>query len=516
LAIDRDSDVRVESGLVRGLPRDEQGVLAFKGIPYAAAPVGSLRWRAPQPAPAWDGVRNATSYGNRALSALTGDQMPGPPRSEDCLNLNVWTAARLPDERRPVMVWVHGGGFQFGASAMPVSDGTRLAALGAIVVSFNYRLGVLGFLAHPGLDAEGASGNYGLQDEIAALRWVQANIASFGGDPDNVTVFGESAGAHAIGILLASPLTKGLIHKAIGQSGAFWDTIHGSLSTFDEARARGIHFAKRLQASSIAALRALPAGDVNAAAPWDFSSDPGLAAFSPSIDGFVVPDVPMARYLRDEQLHVPLLAGWNGAEHFPFDEMALPHATAEQFRRSAEAMFGAERMGEFLALYPAGSDAEAAASAQELAGDLLISAQIWDWLQIQQRTGVPVYGYTFTYTSPYVPIASHVVEIPFVFGTLTPQFIVNGAMPPSEADRALAGTMSAYWVNFATNGDPNGPRLPHWPAYGNDGVVLDFGQIVEPQPNAWEPRFRFLSNCRTAGVLPAAWRTAANTGAGAS
>lgn len=500
------SEVQIHSGRVSGPPRDEHGVLAFKGIPYAAAPVGNLRWRAPQPAPAWSGVRDATRYGNRCLSALTGDQMPGPPRSEDSLSLNVWTAARQTDERRPVMVWIHGGGFQFGSSAMPVSDGTRLAALGAVVVSFNYRLGVLGFLAHPDLDAEGPSGNYGLQDQIAALRWVQANIASFGGDPGNVTVFGESAGAHAIGILLTSPLTKGLIHKAIGESGAFWDTIHGSLSTFDEARARGVRFAERLQAPSIAALRALSADDVNVAAPWDFTSDPNTTAFSPSIDGYVVPDVPMARYLRGEQLRVPLLAGWNGAEHWPFHDLALPHASAEEFRRAAERMFGPERFNEFLALYPAGNDAEATASAEELAGDLLISAQIWDWLEVQQRSGMPAYGYTFTYTSAYVPIPSHVVEIAFVFGTLTPQFIVNGAMPPAPADRALAETMMAYWVNFARHGDPNGAGLPQWPAYGNDGIVLNFGHRVEPLANAWAPRFRFLSSYRTGGVLPAAWR----------
>jgi para-nitrobenzyl esterase len=500
------TDVQVETGIVRGIPRDERGALAFKGIPYAAAPIGDLRWRTTQPAPAWSGVRDATRYGNRALSALTGDQMPGPPRSEDSLNLNVWTAARHSDERRPVMVWIHGGGFQFGSSAMPVSDGSRLAALGAVVVSMNYRVGVLGFLAHPELDVEGLSGNYGLQDQIAALRWVQANIAAFGGDPGNVTVFGESAGAHAIGILLASPLTAGLIHKAIGQSGAFWDTIHGSLSTFDEARARGTRFAEQLQAPSIAALRALPAEDVNAAAPWDFDRDPNVTAFSPSIDGYVVPDVPMARYLRGEQLRVPLLAGWNDAEHYPFHGMALPHANAEEFRRAVERMFGADRLAEFLALYAAGSDAEAATSAEELTGDLLISAQTWDWLEIQAKAGQPTYGYTFTYTSPYVPIASHVVEIAFVFGTLTPQFIVNGAMPPSDADRALAETMMAYWVNFATQGDPNGAGLPVWPAYGCDGHVLNFGPIIGAQANAWAPRFRFLSSYRTAGVLRSVWR----------
>jgi para-nitrobenzyl esterase len=506
MSIDLEAEVRIGAGTVRGVPRDDNGVLAYKGIPYAAAPVSDLRWRAPQPAPAWAGVRDATRYGKRALSALAGDQMPGPPRSEDCLNLNVWTGAQRSDERRPVMVWIHGGGFQFGASSAPVSDGTRLAALGAVVVSMNYRVGVLGFLANSELDTEGPSGNYGLLDQIAALRWVKENIAAFGGDPDNVTVFGESAGAHAIGILLASPLCTGLIHKAIGQSGAFWDTIHGSLSTFAEARARGALLAERLHASSIAALRALPAEDVNTAALWDFSQDPGFTAFSPSIDGFVVPDVPMARYQRGQQLRVPLLAGWNGAEHFPFHDMALPHATAEEFRAAAERMFGTERLAEFLALSPAGSDAEATTSAEELAGDLLISAQTWEWLEIQARTGAPVYGYTFTYTSPYVPIASHIVEIAFVFGTLTPQFIVNGAMPPSDADRVLAETMMSYWLNFAKHGDPNGPGLPEWPAYRNDGSVMNFGAAIAPHANPWASRFRFLSSYRTAGVFPAAWR----------
>jgi para-nitrobenzyl esterase len=503
------NEIRVESGAVRALPRDERGVLAFKGIPYAAAPVGDLRWRAPQPPPGWDGVSDATQYGARFLSALTGDATPGPPRSEDALNLNVWTAARSADERRPVMVWVHGGGFQFGSGAAPVVDGTPLAARGVVVVTFNYRLGVLGFLAHPELDAEAPSGNFGLQDQLAALRWVQANIAQFGGDAANVTVFGESAGAHAIGILMASPLARGLMHKAIGQSGAFWDTMHGSLSTFDEARARGVAFAHRLGASSIAALRALPAEAVNAAAPWDFTSDPGLTAHSPHIDGYVVPDVPAARFTRGEQLPIPLLAGWNATEDWPFRDLALPHDTAETFLQAAERVFGRERIDEFRTHYPAESDAEATALAYALAGDMFISQQTWEWLELQRRiAAVPVYGYTFSYTSAYVPIASHIVEIAFVFGTLTPQFIVNGAMPPSDADRALAEAMMSYWVNFARHGDPNGAGLPVWPAYGERGTVQEFGPAVCARENAQAGRFRFLSSYRTGGVLPAAWRTA--------
>ena len=501
------SEVRVATGVVRGVPRDERGVLAFKGIPYAAAPVGDLRWRSPQSPPPWSGARDATNYGLRFLSALVGDATPGPPRSEDALTLNVWTAARRPDERRPVMVWVHGGGFQFGASANPAIDGAPLAQMGVVVVTFNYRLGVLGFLAHPELDAEGPSGNYGLQDQLAALRWVQTNIAHFGGDPDNVTIFGESAGAHAIGILVASPLARGLIHKAIGQSGALWDTVHGSLSTFDEARARGVAFAERLGATSIAALRSRPADEINAAAPWDFTTDPGATAFSPHIDGFVVPEVPAVRYLRGEQLPIPLLAGWNATEDWPFRDMALPHETAADFQRAAQRLFGADRMSEFLALYPAATDAEAKAAAESLVGDMLISEQTCTWLVLHHRSRrAPVYGYTFTYTSPYVPIASHVVEIPFVFGTLTPQFIVDGVGPPSAADRALAATMMAYWVNFATSGDPNGSGLPPWPVYSSDGAIQHLGTTVESRPNPHAARFDFLASFRTGGVFPRHWR----------
>ena len=501
-------DVRLESGSVRGAGRDERGVLTYKGIPYAAAPIGNLRWRAPQPAPKWTGRLDATQYGFRALAAWAGDVIPVPARSEDCLNLNIWTSAHQSGEKRPVMVWVHGGGFQFGAAANPSTDGSRLAALGVVVVSFNYRVGVLGFLAHPDLDHEGLSGDFGLQDQLAALRWVKANIEQFGGDPNNITVFGESAGAHAIGLLLASPLANGLIHKAIGQSGAFWDTVHGALPTAAEARARGVAFAERMGAKSMAALRALPAEAVNAAAMWDFETDPAATAFGPSIDGYVVIEPAAARYLRGEQLHVPLLAGWNAAEHWPFHDIALPHDTGDAFRDAAEGMFGSDRMSEFTGLYPTGSDAEAKASAELLVGDLLISEQTWQWLELQQRTGkAPVYGYTFTYTSPYCPIASHLVDVPFVFGTLTPQFIVGGKEPPADADRALSAVMMKYWTNFARTGDPNGKDLPKWPAYGDTGTVQRFGRTIRSERPADAARFRFLASYRKDGIFPTTWRT---------
>lgn len=498
--------VRTQAGLVRGTKRDARDVLAFKGIPYAAPPVGALRWHAPQPPKPWSDVRGALTYGPRCLTAFENDREPGP-RSEDCLTLNVWTTAKQTDEKRPVMVWVHGGGFQFGSSANPAADGNLLASKGVVVVSFNYRLGVLGFLAHPDLDGEGPSGNYGLQDQLAALRWVKDNISQFSGDPDNVTLFGESAGAHAIGILMASPLAQGLFHKAIGQSGAFWDGKHGPLQSFEEAHARGLAFAQQNGNGSIAALRALPAEQVNAAALWNFSKDPIVKAFSPHVDRYVVPDIPAARFERGEQMRIPLLAGWNAAEELPFRAFSLPSQSPQAFRDAAERMFGKARMGDFLKAYPADTETQAKASADALTGDSVISEQTWQWLRLHQRSGhAPVYGYLFSYTSPYVPAASHITEIPFVFGTLTPQFIVNGAMPPSAADRAMAQTMMSYWVNFARNGNPNGPGLPAWPVYDGKDVVQGLGTTIGAQTNPQGVRFQFLDSFRQNGVLPMRWR----------
>ncbi|MDN3273639.1 carboxylesterase family protein [Frankia sp. RB7] len=500
--------IRTPAGQVRGEPRDTSGVLAFKGIPYAAPPVGSLRWHAPRPPTPWIGVRDALAFGPASLSSLENDPRPGP-RAEDCLTLNVWTAAKEADEKRPVMVWIHGGGFQFGSSANPATDGSLLAAKGVVVVSFNYRLGIFGFLAHPDLDAEAPSGNYGLQDQLAALRWVQSNIAAFGGDPDNVTLFGESAGAMAVGILMASPLARGLFHKAIGESGAFWDGRRGSLQSFDEARARGLAFTRRQDNASIAALRAMPAEQLNAAAPWSFERDHVTQAFSPSIDRHVVPDVPARRHLRGEQMHIPLLAGWNSAEGFPFMSQSLPHQSAQAFRAAAKDMFGKERLSDFERLYPSDTDARAKASAAALTGDMVVGEQCWQWLRLHQVSShAPVYGYHFNYTSPYTPIASHVTEIPFVFGTLAPQRVIGSTTPPAQADRALSQTMMDYWVNFATRGDPNGPGLPPWPAYDESDVVQILGNTIEARRNPYADRFGFLGSFRKGGVLPIRWRGA--------
>jgi para-nitrobenzyl esterase len=495
--------VQLVPGQIEGNPRDHEGVLSYKGIPYAAPPLGQLRWAAPQRPVAWHGVRPAVQYGSRCISAWKSDPTP-TPSSEDCLTLNVWTAASKMTEKRPVMVWIHGGGFEFGSSADPSTDGTRLASKGVVVVSFNYRLGVFGFLAHPDLDREGPSGNYGLQDQLAALRWVQDNIAYFGGDPANVTLFGESAGAHAIGILMASPLSAGLFHKAIGQSGAFWDSARGSLETHAEALDRGVTLSKELGDLNIQELRMLPAEKVNAAGLWDFTTHPGTTAFAPNIDGFVVPEAPASRFHAGKQMKIPVLAGWNAHEDLPFRALALPHGNAQQFREAASAYFGPENLAEFLELYPAKNDEEATASAFALAGDLTISEQTWQWIDLQKRAGErAVYGYRFGYTSPYVPVTSHLVDVPFVFGTLTPQFLVHGTMPPSAEDRAVAELMQNYWVAFASTGDPNRPGLPEWPAYTNHDQVLildSTSPIAQQAPEA--VRFAFLARRRQDGALP--------------
>jgi para-nitrobenzyl esterase len=501
-----DRKVRITQGYVMGVDRNVDGVLVFRGIPYAAPPVGALRWHSPIAPRAWREPRDSSQYGPRCLSAWSADREPGPPHAEDCLTLNVWTAARHVTEKRPVMVWVHGGGFQFGSSANLSTDGARLAANGAVVVNFNYRLGVLGFLAHADLDREGPSGDYGLQDQLAALRWVKANIANFGGDANNVTIFGESAGAHAVGILMASPLSKGLFQKAIGESGAWWDGANGPMESYSEAHARGVAFMKRMGVASIAELRSKDASEVNAAAAWDFTMDPMVAAFSPNVDRHVIPELPPLRFTRGQQMRIPLLAGWNAAEDFPFHAFDLPHATAQQFRDAASRWFGNENLTDFLQLYPADSDQEAEVSANALDADLVIAEQVGQWLTLQQSTGQPVYGYNFTYTSPYVPVASHLTEVPFVFGTLTPEFIVGSHSPPAQDDRRLSDMIMSYWINFAKRGDPNGPGLPAWPRYGASGVVLNLGTEVAPIANPMQAKFRFLARFRKTGVLPASWR----------
>jgi para-nitrobenzyl esterase len=503
------SDVNVAQGALRGTPRDASGVVAFKGIPYAAPPVGELRWRSPQPASPWTGTRDATAFGPRCM-ALPGRGLAKlvGPASEDCLFLNIWTGAKSSTERRPVMVWLHGGAFQFGAGAELNTDGLRFAANGVVLVSLNYRLGVFGFLAHPELDKEGPrSGNFGLQDQIAALQWIRANIAQFGGDPNRVTLFGESAGANSVGLLMASPRSRGLFQRAIGESGAFWDSELGSIRTHEEALDRGRALADRLGGGSIARLRAIPAAELAAKASWTPDLDPVTQAFSPSIDGYIVPEAPAKVFAQGRQNDAPLLAGWNGSEGFIFMGRSIPHRTAAEFNRAAAGKFGTQRADTFAKLYPSDSDAAVSASAETLMGDLVIREQVWEWLQMQARAGrSPAFAYQFDYRSTYAPLPIHSSEIDFVFGTLAPQRLADAGAMPDTRDEQLSNQMMAYWINFAASGDPNGPGLPRWPPYRADQPeAMIFGPATETGPEGATSRFRFLGSFRRAGRLPEGW-----------
>jgi para-nitrobenzyl esterase len=468
--------IRIESGLVAGDAEANEGIRSYKGIPFAAPPLGPLRWRAPQPAPSWSGIRRADAFGPRCVQGRIFDDMVfRDEMSEDCLTLNVWTPARTLADRLPVMFWIHGGGFQAGSASEPRQDGRRLAARGVVVVSANHRLGVFGFLAHPELTEEsgnGASGNYGLLDQIAALRWVRRNIAAFGGDPDNVTIFGESAGSFSVSALMISPLARGLFHRAIGESGALFNAGDQVLAPCGLAQSEraGVELAATLGARSLAELRSQPADALlKAALAWKGRW------FSPTLDGHVIPGDARALYAAGAQSRVPLLAGWNRDEMRGQVVLAARRPNAAAFGALVRLRFGG-LADEVLRHYPASSDAEALESAARLAGDLFVGYATWKWLSLHAATpGTRVYRYAFDHAPPLrpdwkingTPVTAgdvgvwHSCEIEFVFGTLG----WEPGREPRPSDRIVTGRVMEYWVNFARSGDPNGPGLPIWPPF---------------------------------------------------
>ena len=489
------STVTVENGALTGNPRDAAGILSFKGIPFAAAPVGDLRWRAPQPAANWSGAKDATQYGHTCWQGTAFGPVDNSQASEDCLSLNVWTGAQSTQEKRPVMVWLHGGGFQFGTSGDPRWEGGNLAKKGAVVVSVNYRLGVFGFLARADLDAESAgksSGMYGMLDQVAALQWVKRNAAAFGGDPNNITVFGESAGAHAVGILLASPLTTGAFHKAIAESGAFWESPKGVMASHAVAAQIGSHLGVQLGATTLAQLRSATAAQLMA--------DPTEPAYSPSVDGYALPADPYTRFAAGLQQNVPLLAGQNANEGLIFSAFSgIPRDTAANFTAASSAAFGAGNLSAFLQFYRASSDVQAQQSQVSVTGDLVIASQTWKMANLQLTTGKsPVYSYYFSQTSPYNPVPIHVSEVPYIFQNL----VANGHGAVNASDLAVADAMASYWANFAKTGNPNGGNLPNWPAYtGAGGMVMGLGATIAATPETGTARFQFLNSLRNNGSL---------------
>lgn len=478
--------VRTEAGSVEGSMSTDGKVQIFKGIPYAAPPVGALRWKEPQPAANWRDVRKATEFGPQCMQARVYDDMvfrdAGP--SEDCLYLNVWTPKASSSAKLPVMVWIYGGGFQSGATSEPRQDGEHLAHKGVVIVSMNYRLGIFGFFSHRELTKESphhASGNYGLQDQAAALRWVQKNIAAFGGDPENVTIFGESAGSLSVCALMASPTSKALIHRAIGESGAFFGRTL-TAERLPESEQDGAKFGGTVGADTLEKLRGMTAQQLLDAA----TKDRNAFHFGPNIDGYFFPESPAQIYAKGNQAHVSLLAGWNRDEGNYHMFFGADPPTSENYSKKLDQQFG-KNVPDVLRLFPAGSDEKIKTSADLLATANFIGYGTWKWIEMQSKIGrVAVYRYEFDQALPAEPSAppspdrprvNHASEIEFVFGALD-----SRKLPWRPEDYELSDQMGSYWTNFAKTGNPNGSGLPQWPQYGSkDGYEV---MHLVPKPEA--------------------------------
>jgi para-nitrobenzyl esterase len=495
--------VKVEGGVLEGTAGAVSTVRVFEGVPFAAPPVGALRWQAPQPAAAWTGVRKADQFGARCYQGnIFGDMIfRDKGVSEDCLYLNVWTPVPAPNKHLPVLVYFHGGGFAAGSGDEPRYDGTNFAKKGIVVVTVNYRLGVFGFVAHPELTAESpnkASGNYGMLDQVAALQWVHRNIAAFGGDPKKVTIGGESAGSAAVSALMASPLAAGLFRGVIGESGAMFNTggvlAAQPLATAEKA---GVDFAAAMGAKSLAEMRAASAEDVLKAA------GPGVR-FGPIIDGYFLPADPASIYAAGKQAHAALLAGWNADEVRGSVLGAKQKPTAASFHGQLSSRFG-DKADSAAKVYGASTDEETLAAAGDLANDTFIVYSTWKWIEMQAATGhAPVYRFRFDRPVPLpegmtIPgvkgLAGHSWELEYVFGALDSK---KAAWAPE--DRKASEEIAAYFANFIENGNPNGGGLPKWPAFGKTHEVMHLDADCHAAPEEHRDRYEFLDSFYTSAA----------------
>ena len=461
----------VTGGQLQGVVKDD--VASFKGIPFAAPPTGENRWRSPQPVVPWTGVKQANALAPACIQDTGFAARLGAPTavSEDCLYLNIWTPAKNARERLPVMVWIYGGAFVGGATNWPLYDGTRFAHKGVVLVSVAYRVGPFGFLAHPELSRESGrgSGDYGLEDQIASLKWVRDNIAKFGGDPHRVTIFGESAGGISISMLAASPLAKGLYQRAISESGGSLTPPHSGpgqgVPTLKTAEETGKAFLASLGANDIKTARELPAEKILGA------SRGGRRGFWPALDGHVIVGDEYSLYEAGRFNDTPVLIGTNSDEGAAF---TAPKVTPADYEKQIRTTYG-DKADVILAANPHATDAQARTSSKNNFRDSVFAWSTWRWASLQSRHPGKgkAYLYYFDHRTPASPEgSSHASEIAFVFGNLG-----NPGTPPSEADKALSDLMMSYWVNFATNGNPNGPGLPPWPAFSDSAPkVMHFDQ----------------------------------------
>ena len=501
--------VKTANGIVEGAPAESSGVRAFKGIPFASPPVGELRWQAPQPVKDWKGVRKADQFGPRCMQKpIFGDMgFRSNGMSEDCLYLNVWTPAKTGKERLPVLVYFFGGGFVAGDGSEARYQGESMATKGIVALTVNYRLGVFGFFAHPDLTKESphhSSGNYALLDQNAALRWVQQNIAAFGGDPKRVTIAGESAGSVSVSAQMASPLSKELIAGAIGESGSVIRTL--AAVPLSEGEQNGVKLAASLGATTLGALRALSAEQL-----LDATGKPGSPFPSPVVDGYFFPKDAADIYAAGEQAHVPLLVGTNSAE-FPYQGvLGREKPTLENYRKALQRLYG-DKADEVFKLYPASSDAEVMDAAQELATDRFISYSTWKWLDLSTQTGgKPTYYYLYSRSRPAMRAemgnataglaggvvrgsgpastsrpanpapkprgAVHSAEIEYAMGNLDSNKVYDW----TPDDYKVSKVMEEYFANFVKTGNPNGLGLPEWPMYGSgERMTIDVDTRAEP------------------------------------
>lgn len=479
---------RTTTGYLMGFVSEEDPeVHVFLGIPYAEPPVDDRRFRPPQPLPFADAPYDALVEPPSCMQAPYAEgsfyASPLGEVSEDCLYLSIWTAAESENDRLPVMVWIHGGALTRGSASLPMYDGTSLARKGVVLVTINYRLGPFGYLAHPALSAEsedGVSGNYGVLDQIHALRWLRENVALFGGDPNRVTIFGESAGSWSVNVLQASPLARGLFHRAIGQSGGSFNGLPALRSSEDgSAESAGEAFAKRLEIEgdgSAARLRELDAATILSEA-----SKQGAFATRPNVDGWVLPKQPVEIYRAGEQADVPVLVGSNRDEAtslmgrmLPSTKSAVDFVVKSQFSDVAD---------EFHEAYPVANDDEARRAFIDAFSDRIFGWQMKTWAQLSKTVPSPAYLYFFSHSPPHPEKdfygAYHAAEIAYAFDNLDKldyEF--------AEADHELAAAMSDYWVAFAATGDPNplgNSDLPAWPKFEQDSARhLEFGATIEP------------------------------------
>ena len=475
--------IRVSGGLISGTTNQQTGIQSFKGIPFTAPPVGDLRWKAPQPVRPWTGVRRCNAFGPSPMQGVPAPfgpwsaefLIPTEPISEDCLYLNVWTGQRgavTKTDRRPVLVWIYGGGFGSGGSGAPIYDGEATAQKGIVFVSINYRVGAFGFLAHPELTRESgrhASGNYGLMDQIAALRWVKANIAQFGGDPANVTIAGQSAGSMSVNCLVASPLAKGLFNKAIAESGASFARPQPTLS---EAEVNGLTVMKSLGTLSLADMRAKPAAEI--------LQKSQNAMRGPIVDGYVLPKTIASLFADGMQNDVALLTGWNEDEGM----VSGSPKNAADYQKQIGQEFGTDAQT-LLKHYAGMTDAEAAASQQRLSRDRTFGVQNYRWATLQAEKNKPVYVYRFTRKLPatgeYAHYgAFHTGEVAYAYDNL--RFISHQLRPLESADDALAHDMALYWANFIKTGNPNGNGLPQWPLFASGKQIMLLGTTRQAHP----------------------------------